>query len=117
MKLTEHRQAVLDHLTTAGGLLSASEIHAALPDMNLTTVYRALEYLVSVHAVKKLALGNDEAVFEVQHEPHHHAICDECGKVLHFTTNDPELRKEFKLPGFVIHDLEVILHGRCASHR
>lgn len=65
--------------------------------------------------VTKLNLGGDEARFEIQHEPHHHAICDDCQKVIHFTVNDEELIKEFALPGFAIKNLEVTLRGVCTD--
>ncbi len=115
--LTPHRRTILDHLTHCGGTRSAAEVHAALPSINLVTVYRVLDYLVKAGLVKKFTLTDEEAVYEVQAEPHHHAICTECGKVLHFTTDDTELRKEFSLPGFRVDDLEVVLHGRCSTHR
>ncbi|MBY0309987.1 transcriptional repressor [Patescibacteria group bacterium] len=116
MRLTTHRKEILDYLTHSREALSASALHSALPHINLVTIYRALDYLVAESAVKKVHLAGDEAFFEVQHEPHHHAVCTECGKVIHFTTNDAELAKEFSLPGFIISDLEVSISGRCRSH-
>ena len=117
MKLTTHRQAVLDYLTSVADTRSAAQVHTALPHINLVTIYRALEYLVANAQIKKVSLGGDEAYFEVQHEPHHHALCTDCGKVIHFTTDDVALKQEFSLPGFVIGELEVTLKGRCKVHQ
>lgn len=116
MRLTTHRKEILNHLTRCGEALSASDLHTALPHINLVTIYRALDYLVAESAVKKVHLAGGEAFFEVQHEPHHHAICTDCGKVIHFTTNDTELAKEFSLPGFIVTDLAVTINGRCRTH-
>ncbi len=113
MRITKHRQeilAVLDHNEEA---LSASAIHSQLPHINLATIYRNLEGFVEAGTVTKLNLGGDEAVFEVQHEPHHHAICDDCNKVIHFTVNNEELIKEFALSDFSIRNIEVTLRGTC----
>lgn len=115
--MTPHRTQVLAHLTGTPSALSASDIYAALPHINLVTIYRTLEYLVTNRAVKKVHLNGDEAFFEVQHEPHHHAICKVCGKVIHFTTQDSELIKEFKIPGFIIDALEVTIGGQCKTHK
>lgn len=116
MRLTTHRKEILELLQRTPDTLTASDIHTKLPHINLVTIYRALEYLATASAVKKVHLGSDEAHYEVQATPHHHAICTECGKVIHFTTNNTELYKEFSVPGFVVHELDVTLHGRCRNH-
>lgn len=117
MKLTARRQEILTYLTHCGDAKTAAEIQAALPHINLVTIYRALELLATGGALKKIRLAGDEASFEVQHEPHHHALCTLCGKVIHFTTNDAALEKEFSLPGFIVDELEVTLKGRCRTHK
>ena len=115
MKITKHRQEILDVLDHQDNALSASEIHATLPHINLATIYRNLESFVEAGTVTKLNLGGDEARFEIQDEPHHHAVCDECDKVIHFTVNNEELIKEFVLPDFDIKSIEVTLRGTCSG--
>ena len=116
MRLTKHRREILEHLRSCEGVFSATDIHLALPHINLVTVYRALDYLTKQSSLKKIYLSGDEAYFEFQHEPHHHALCTDCGKVIHFTTDNKELAREFSVPGFIINDLEVTIRGRCRSH-
>lgn len=116
MRLTTHRQEVLDTLSHEREALSAAAVHERLPHINLVTIYRALDYLAEHGLVHKLRLDGEEALYEVQHEPHHHALCTECGQVIHFTTNNAALREEFSLPGFIVTDLEVTLRGRCRKH-
>lgn len=116
MKMTKHRQEIMDQLEHSEEALSAASIHAALPHINLVTIYRNLEYFTTEKVVKKLNLGEAEAQYEIQHEPHHHAICDECGKVIHFSVENPDLMSEFALPDFNITDLEITLHGTCVEH-
>lgn len=115
MRITKHRQEIIDLLEHSEEALSAAEVHQTLPHINLATIYRNLESFVTAGTVTKLNLGGDEARFEIQHEPHHHAICDQCQKVIHFTVNDEELMKEFALPGFAIESLEVTLRGTCTG--
>ena len=115
MRITKHRQEIIDLLEHSEDAMSAADIFAALPHINLATIYRNLESFALAGTVTKLNLGGDEARFEVQHEPHHHAICDDCQKVIHFTVNDEELIKEFALPGFNIKNLEVTLRGVCTD--
>jgi Fur family ferric uptake transcriptional regulator len=116
MRLTKNRQEILDILEESEEALSASEIHSSLPNINLVTIYRNLDYFVNTGLVKKLNLTSQESVFEVQHEPHHHAICSICNKVIHFETANKKLMKEFSLPDFTINDLEITLRGTCKEH-
>jgi len=119
IKLTTKRQAILDALKKKKAALSASELHALVPDMDLATVYRNLEYFTKEKTIKKLQLGTQEARFEYQHEPHHHAVCEQCEKVIHFTAPDKKIIKllELELKDFEIEELEVTVRGKHCEHR
>lgn len=115
MRITKHRQEILDVLDHSENDLSASAIHASLPHINLATIYRNLESFVEAGTITKLNFGDNEATYEIQHEPHHHAICSKCNKVIHFTVNDETLKEEFSLPHFSISNVEVTLRGTCSD--
>ncbi len=117
MRLTKHRQEILDVLAHASHALSAAEIHATLPHINLVTVYRSLEGFVAADMIKKFHLGEQEATYELQHTPHHHALCDECGRVIHFTVDEVALLKHFSFPDFSISDIDITVRGHCQKHR
>lgn len=112
-RLTKKRQAILDVLMKSKEALSAAEVHAKLPDMDLATVYRNLEYFTNEKVIKKLQLGKQEAKFEYQHEPHHHAICTECERVIHFTAPDEKIKKLLGIDEFQVDELEVTVRGIC----
>jgi Fe2+ or Zn2+ uptake regulation protein len=115
-RLTKKRQAVLDTLKEKRTVLSAAEVHALVPDMDLATVYRNLEYFTKEKTIKKLQLGTQEARFEYQHEPHHHAVCGQCEKVIHFTAPDKKIIKLLGLENFDIKELEVTVRGTHSKH-
>jgi len=115
MRLTKHREEILTILEHSQGALTAQAIHAALPHINLVTIYRNLETFVDADLVKKLHLGEAEASYEIQEHPHHHAICDECGDVIHFEIDDQALLKHFKFADFKITDLDITIHGVCGK--
>jgi Fe2+ or Zn2+ uptake regulation protein len=112
-KLTKKRQAILDVLQTNKEALSAAEVHAQLSDIDLATVYRNLEYFTEKKLIKKLQLGSQEAKFEYQHEPHHHAICTECERVIHFTAPDEKIKELLGVKDFDVDELEVTVRGIC----
>ena len=115
-RLTKKRQAILDVLKNKQAALSASEIHELVPDVDLATVYRNLEYFTKEKVIKKLQLGSQEARFEYQREPHHHALCDQCEKVIHFTAPDQKIIKLLGLENFVVAELEVTVRGTHTHH-
>ena len=113
IKLTQKRQQILDVLKKYPGTLSAADIHIKLPEIDLVTIYRNLDLFVSEKLIKRVHLGTDEAQYEYQHEPHHHAVCVECEKVIHFTAPDTKIKKLLGLEDFQVDEIEVTVRGIC----
>ena len=113
LKLTQKRHRILDVLKQNHGTLSASDIHAQLPDIDLVTIYRNLDLFKKEKLIKQFRLSASEAQYEYQQEPHHHAICTKCEKVIHFTVPDDKIKKLLGLEDFDVDELEVIVKGIC----
>ena len=89
-RLTKGSQKVLQILEKTTALATAQDIHLQLRQEDdeapgLTTVYRALESLVSQGLVQSVDLGDGEKRFElvVPGEHHHHLICQRCHSSIH----------------------------------
>jgi Fe2+ or Zn2+ uptake regulation protein len=115
IKLTKKRQQILDVLKNHPGTLSAAEISHKLPDTDLVTIYRNLDLFTKEKMIKKIHLNSDEAHYEFQHEPHHHAICGDCKRVIHFTAKEDKIKKLLALEGFDIDEIEVTVRGSCTQ--
>jgi len=111
--LTKKREQILDVLKNHSGTLSAAAIHTKLPEIDLVTIYRNLDLFVKEKMIKQIHLGTDEAQYEYQHEPHHHAVCIECEKVIHFTAPDAKIKKLLGLEDFQVDEIEVTVRGIC----
>lgn len=107
------REKILKLLQHHHGALTVSELHKHVPEMNITTIYRNLELFVKDGLVKKINLGSDEAHYEYSKEPHHHAICTDCDKVIHFQVSDEKIKKLLDLPDFNAESVEITVHGTC----
>jgi Fur family transcriptional regulator, ferric uptake regulator len=117
-RLTPQRTLVWDVLRAQSSHVSAEDIctqvQRQFPYINISTVYRTLELLVDLHLVRETRLGPTRRYFEVEEdEPHHHLVCDSCGKVIHvhdadLGTLDGALSQD---PGFLIR--EVTVFGLC----
>jgi len=117
MKLTKKRQQILDTLKGSHSTLSAADIHAQLPDIDLATIYRNLELFTNERLIKQLRLGGGEALYEYQPEPHHHALCTECERVIHFTAPDDKIKKLLQLEDFDVDEIEVTVRGICDHNK
>jgi Fur family transcriptional regulator, ferric uptake regulator len=113
LRLTKKRQAILDVLKSEHGALSAAELHTKLPQLDLVTIYRNLDLFVKEKLVKRVMLDTSEARFEYQREPHHHALCTDCNKVIHFKALDSAIIKLLGLENFTVEDLEITVRGTC----
>jgi Fe2+ or Zn2+ uptake regulation protein len=111
-RFSQKREDIRKLLAEQGGALSAAAIHTSLSHIDLTTIYRNLDQFVLNGDVKKITLGG-EALYEYQPHPHHHAICNECKRVIHFTAPDDKIKRLLGLNDFVISNLEMTVHGLC----
>ncbi|MFT7507530.1 MAG: Fur family peroxide stress response transcriptional regulator [Acidimicrobiales bacterium] len=114
LRITQKRQQILDVLKNQRDTLSAAQIHAKLPQIDLVTIYRSLDLFMKEKLIRQIHLGADEALYEYQHEPHHHAVCIECEKVIHFTAPDTKIKKLLGLEDFQVDEIEVTVRGICA---
>jgi Fur family ferric uptake transcriptional regulator len=78
LKATAGRMELIHLLERQSKPLSASQISSAL-GLNVVTVYRALETLVSAGLVRQGSDGR-AAHFDYALKPHHHhLVCSDCG--------------------------------------
>jgi len=115
IKLTKKRTQILDTLKQHKGTLTAKELHQQLPEIDLVTIYRNLDLFVKEKLITQVNLGGGEVQYEHQHEPHHHAVCNDCERVIHFTAPDKELKKVLGIEDFDIDEIEVTVRGVCRS--
>lgn len=113
IKLTEKRNKILKLLKATHGTLSAADIHKKIPEVDLVTIYRNLDLFTKEKLIKKMHLGSEEAQYEYQKTPHHHAICANCEKVVHFTAPDEKIKKLLGLENFSVDEIEVTVRGLC----
>jgi Fur family transcriptional regulator, ferric uptake regulator len=120
-RLTNQRRIIV-HELEGERHLSAEEIYDRVkgehPELGLSTVYRTLDLLTELGIVRKDDFGEGYSRYELATERmHHHARCEQCGKVIEF---NEELMEYLALQveretGFVTDWHEITLYGRCAE--
>jgi Fur family transcriptional regulator, ferric uptake regulator len=120
VRVTPQRLLVLEALAAHGGHMTAEEVMRwAAPrssGLNLATVYRTLELLVSLGMVAQTDLGGEATAFElVGRAPHHHLVCERCGAVIEMDDSlFQSLRSDvLRRYGFDARSRHIALFGLC----
>jgi Fur family transcriptional regulator, ferric uptake regulator len=123
--VTRPREAIKYVLASEPRFLSAAEIFARLKRssarVSLSTVYRTLDRLRTNGEVTERSDADGEATFmlcEPAHH-HHHAICDECGRVedVDCTAMEQFAKSLRSLHGFELDGHAMEFSGRCRACR
>ncbi len=121
LKNTKHRCSLLEIIFNESQPLSAEEIFCRIKEktaeINLSTVYRNLEVLVSKGLVTKLTFpGDSKSLYEYNKMGHrHYIVCISCKKIMtieHCPLQEYELSLE-KETGFKINAHTLVLFGYC----
>lgn len=84
-RITSQRAAILQALCELSGHASAERIHERVKQrgVDLSTVYRTLEWLRDLRILSQTDLGRGCAEYEiVTDQPHHHLVCQQCDRVI-----------------------------------
>lgn len=119
-RFTEQRAAVYRFLSSTTSHPDADEVFQSVrnevPGISLATVYKSLETLVSCGLAAKLSYSDGSARYDGRTDPHHHARCISCGRVMdvpgQFSRHEMEGLGE-GLPGFSVTGYRLELTGRC----
>lgn len=114
-KVTPQRLTVLEALA-AERHQSLDELRDRCPGVGLATLYRTLDLLTGIGAVRRLELG-DGPRYELAGDHHHHLICESCGEISEFEECPLDGAGLGRIGSFSprAHSLEV--YGRCAGCR
>jgi Fur family transcriptional regulator, ferric uptake regulator len=112
-RMTPLRQEILklldrDHLLTVPTLVE--KLKKQHSDLNKTTVYRALEFLLEEGIVCRHNVSGNELSFELRDHHHDHLVCTNCGQL---QTVDCLVHPPRQVGGFVVDHHHLTLYGLC----
>ena len=116
--MTQKRAAILSILRESEGHLQPDEIfrraQERCPGIVLATVYNNLHALVEAGLIRQIHTAEGADFYDKTPEPHEHAVCNGCGKLLDISLGD--LRAVFtaqrELP---VHSWDLIVHTTCPN--
>lgn len=121
LRATGQRLAVMQSLVESQSHLSAEDIYLRLkethPTLSLSTVYKTLQVMAEMGAVVTIETGTGSLKFDGNPSPHHHAVCNKCGKVhdVDFSKYPIDTTVRDVLPGFNVQSIKVYFNGTCAE--
>ncbi|MDH4224869.1 MAG: transcriptional repressor [Deltaproteobacteria bacterium] len=121
LKVTPQRVAVYGMLLKTDSHPSAEEVYhvirAAIPSISLGTVYKILDTLHNQGFLRRVATSRQTARYDARVEPHHHTLCEQCGKIQDVDVAlEPELvHLEKSTEDFRVKIPEVVFHGTCGD--
>ena len=92
-------------------------VRGELPAISLATVYKNLETLVACGLALKLTYSDGSSRYDGRTDPHHHARCNECGRVRDVPGNLPTAVVEEleSCPSFQVTGYRLELTGVCSA--
>ncbi len=123
-RITPQRRRVVEIVCSADGHISAGEIydriHARNPQVNISTVYRTLEWLEKLNLVTRSDLGEGHVVYEITTRgKHHHLVCERCGAIIEVEDHVLDCLRDILMEryGFQAEIKHLAIHGICEKCR
>lgn len=125
LKVTKHRSSILEVMENNNYPITADEIYSQLKEenvsINLSSVYKILDTLVSSSIIIKCSLGDTtKTQYEINDFQHkHHLICNSCKKVFPIN-NCPLSSYEKQLQAsmdFQVTNHKLEIYGYCKDCR
>ena len=114
LRMTPQRRQVLDAIRDLGHA-TPEELAEAVPDVDLTTVYRTVELLEELGLVRHAHLGHGAPSYRPAEDEHVHIVCHRCGSVTDLApdvadTLADRLRVDY---GFNLDRAHFTISGEC----
>jgi Fur family peroxide stress response transcriptional regulator len=122
-RLTYQRVEIFRELAKADDHPTVETLHqrlkAKMPTLSLDTIYRTLATFEQHGLVTRVQTVESQGHFEANFTPHHHLICERCGRIIDFqwqAFDEAELPEDISGWG-PISFRQAILHGLCPECR
>jgi len=119
LRSTPQRYAVMAYLMEQPGHPTAAEIFEAVnrvdPRSSRATIYNNLRDLVQAGLVREVATEGRSARFDAKGLPHHHFICDRCGRIEDVEWYEVPRPAPASLGKRVLRESELIFRGLCTK--
>jgi len=121
-RITRAREAIVDTVYSSDSPIDAAKVLERLASINInvnkTTVYRELAFLVENNILKEVYLKPGVVHYESAFMPHHHhLVCTNCGNIgeIDCIIDENRLLKKTSSKGFSLENHKFEMYGLCVS--
>lgn len=121
MKATRQRIAIYRELTASDAHPDAetvfSRVRRKIPGISFDTVYRTLHSFEEAGLVFRIGPTLERARFDACLEPHHHFVCEHCGRIADFHDDSVSCLPSKGIVGKLgrVNTVSYILRGVCVG--
>ncbi len=118
MRLTKTRKLVFNIFKENKNLLCAEDINQLLINekIDLSTIYRALEYFVSENVIEKSTVNKTAYYYLKEGDHHHFMICKNCLKRIPISCSfEQTFKKSIAETNFIVTSHDLTVYGFCAD--
>lgn len=114
-KLTKQRKDIIETFKNSHIPLSAELVHQKLNDanINLSTVYRTIDTLMSANIISKIYLHNLAYYYYNHHDHVHYMVCEECHKMLEIGCVSSHFKGVAQDNNFKMTHHDLVIYGVC----
>ncbi len=114
-KRTKQRLQIMDVFQTSDIPLSAELVHQKLSDpiINLSTVYRTIDTLMSANIISKVYLHNLAYYYFNRHDHVHYMICEDCHKMFEIACVANHFKHVANENDFKMTHHDLVIYGVC----
>lgn len=115
-RFSPKREAILQNLRSRFDHPTAQQVHAALPELSLATVYRNLGELAEEGVILSLTVDG-ETHYDGHLAPHYHLACVKCGVIedVHGNAARDFLQAVESEEDCMVLSAELVVRCRCRS--
>jgi Fur family peroxide stress response transcriptional regulator len=126
-RLTPQRRAIWKTFTDEPSHLTPQQVfgrlESSVPSLSLATVYNTLELFEDIGLVNRVNAHDGQTYFDPTVEPHHHAVCTDCGEIFDVHLEADSLQQLITTSRtlhtddteFIVEAATVWLRGVCCS--
>jgi Fur family peroxide stress response transcriptional regulator len=119
LRATGQRLAIMQAVMGSRSHPSVEDIYQkvrhAYPTISISTIYKTVQTMSRIGNILTVESGTGSQRFDGHTDPHHHAICNKCGKVFNidFDHYPIDLDKKNIMEGFRVQGIKVTFLGTC----
>jgi Fe2+ or Zn2+ uptake regulation protein len=97
--------------------VTADDVRREIPSLSFGTIYSTLELFEELGLLQRVGTLEGAAIYDSRTQPHHHAICRRCGRVVDIDAGRASERVQQAATdaGFQVERAEVQVVGLCAA--